>query len=221
MQMTRVQACIFDMDGVLLDSERLLRDIVLSVSHEFGHTIPNDVYLACVGRNERDTRRILEERVSPVFPHEDIVRIVNERVTALLTSDGWPLKPGVVAALEQIVAKGLRLCVATSTALPLAHGRLVSADIRHYFEHISGGDEVARGKPAPDIFLLAASRLKLPPANCVVIEDSEYGAQGALEAGMQCMMVPDLKTPPDWIRPKLCGVFDDLISATEHITKVS
>jgi len=209
------------MDGVLLDSERLLRDIVLAVSQGFGHTIPDDVYLACVGRNERDTRRILEERVSPHFPHDDVVRLVNERVTALLATNGWPLKPGVVEALEQIVAKGLRLCVATSTAQTLAHGRLVSADIRHYFEHISGGDEVERGKPAPDIFLLAASRLKLPPAACVVIEDSEYGAQAALEAGMQCVMVPDLKTPPDWIRPKLRGVFDDLVGATQHITKVA
>lgn len=216
--MKPVQACIFDMDGVLLDSERFLRGIVLSVSQECGHTIPDDVYLECVGRNERDTRRILKERVSPNFPHDDVVRLVSERATALLTTDGWPLKPGVVEALGHIVAKGLRLCVATSTAQTLAHGRLVSANIRHYFEHISGGAEVERGKPSPDIFLLAASRLKLPPAACVVIEDSEYGAQAALEAGMQCVMVPDLKTPPDWIRPRLLGVFENLRTATNHIT---
>ena len=111
------------------------------------------------------------------------------------------------------------MCVATSTAQSSADSRLTSAKIRNYFEHISGGDEVSRGKPAPDIFLLAASRLNLSPEECVVIEDSEYGAQAALEAGMQCLMVPDLKTPPDWIRPLLAGVFDDLVSAADHITE--
>lgn len=212
-----VQACIFDMDGVLLDSERFLRDIVVSVSEELGYTISDEVYLACVGRNERDVRTILEERVSKDFPHDEVITRVHARAEALLTSDGWPLKPGVVEALQTIVDKDLRLCVATSTAQALAHERLTSANIRHFFEHISGGDEVARGKPAPDIFLLAASRLKLPPADCVVIEDSEYGAQGAITARMQCVMVPDLKIPPEWIRPQLLGVFDDLESATHHI----
>lgn len=221
MQMAPVQACIFDMDGVLLDSERFLRDIVISVSEELGYTINDEVYLACVGRNERDVRTILEERVSPNFPHDEVLQQVNARVEALLASDGWPLKPGVVEALQRIVDKDLRLCVATSTAQLLAHERLLSANIRHFFEHISGGDEVPRGKPAPDIFLLAASRLKLPPVNCVVIEDSEYGAQGAIAAGMQCVMVPDLKTPPEWIRPQLRGVFNDLASATSHITSGS
>jgi HAD superfamily hydrolase (TIGR01509 family) len=218
MQMTPIQACIFDMDGVLLDSERFLREIVLSVSKELGYTISDEVYLACVGRNERDVRTILEKRVSRDFPHDEVLNRVNRRVESALASDGWPLKPGVVEALQKILDNDLRLCVATSTAQPLAHERLTSANIRHFFEHISGGDEVARGKPDPEIFLLAAERLKLPPAECIVIEDSEYGAQGALTAGMQCVMVPDLKIPPEWIRPQLRGVFDDLESATSHIT---
>lgn len=214
------QACIFDMDGVLLDSERFLRDIIISVSEDLGYTISDEVYLACVGTNEHDTRRILEERVSPDFPHEEVGRRVSDQVRSRLASTGWPLKPGIMEALESITSIGIRLCVATSTARPLAEERLQSANIKHYFEHISGGDEVERGKPAPDIFLLAASRLKLPPTSCTVIEDSEYGAQGALEAGMRCIMIPDLKTPPDWLRPQLHGIFDDIQSAAKHIVRV-
>ncbi|MFN4895545.1 MAG: HAD family hydrolase [Pseudomonadota bacterium] len=215
--MKPLQACIFDMDGVLLDSERFQRDLVISASQELGYDIPNDVYLACVGRNERDTRQIFEERISSTFPHQVVSERVDARIAALIANDGWPLKPGVVGVLENLKAKGLRLCVATSTAKPRAQDRLVSAKIRHFFEHISGGDEVSNGKPAPDLFLLAAGRLKLAPSDCLVIEDSEYGAQAALAAGMGCVMVPDLKTPPDWIRPKLEGVFENLVSAASYI----
>jgi beta-phosphoglucomutase-like phosphatase (HAD superfamily) len=215
--MNELGAVIFDMDGVLLDSERLIRSVVMRISAELGHPIPDDVYLACVGRNARDTRRLLEEHISPAYPHVEVERRVDVEIASFLGDAGWPLRPSVMPALEKLVSRGVRRCVATSTARTRAQGRLQSANILHFFEHVSGGDEVSRGKPAPDLFLLAAERLAVPPAACVVIEDSEYGAQAALDAGMRCVMVPDLKTPPDAIRKRIHGVFDDILLAVQSV----
>lgn len=215
--MTSIDAIIFDMDGVLLDSERIIRDVVCCVSSELGYPIPDDIYLMCVGRNARDVRQLLDECISPHFPHEEVYERADVDLQKIVSKGGWPLRPQVRAALDQLSARGIRRCVATSTARIRAHDRLRSADILHYFEHVSGGDEVSRGKPAPDIFLLAAERLAIAPCNCVVIEDSEYGAQAALEAGMRCVMVPDLKTPPETIRNRVDGVFGDILMAVESV----
>jgi HAD superfamily hydrolase (TIGR01509 family) len=216
-----IQACIFDMDGLLIDSERPLRDVYQAVAEQLGFPITNDIYLLCVGRNEPDTRAIIKEHVSRDFPFEQIAELARARLSTLLADTGWPLKPGATVALERVIEIGLRRCVATSTARALAENRLVSAKIRHYFESITCGDEVTRGKPAPDIFLLAAKRLELPPERCIVLEDSEYGARAALEAGMRCVMVPDLKTPPESLRPQIDGIFDDLVGAVTYIQGIS
>jgi len=210
-------AVIFDMDGVLLDSERLIRSQILRISAELGYQIADDVYLACVGRNARDVQQLFEEHVDPAYPYAEVFRRVDAALAHLLGDAGWPLRPSVLPALEMLVSHGVRRCVATSTARTRAQQRLQSARLLHFFEHVSGGDEVSRGKPAPDLFLLAAERLGVPPAACVVIEDSEYGAQGALEAGMRCVMVPDLKTPTDSIRKRVHGVFDDILLAVQSV----
>jgi beta-phosphoglucomutase-like phosphatase (HAD superfamily) len=94
-------------------------------------------------------------------------------------------------------------------------------NLARYFEHISSGDEVSKGKPDPELFLLAASRLAVDPKDCVVIEDSEYGAQAALSAGMSCLIVPDLKIPPEWLIPKVSGVFAGMDEAIDWILRRS
>jgi beta-phosphoglucomutase-like phosphatase (HAD superfamily) len=216
-----LQACIFDMDGVLIDSEGLIRDLFIAAGAQLGYSISNEVYLMCVGRNRQDSEEIIKEHVSHDFPHDQARAIVDAKLSSLLSSTGWPLKAGVAESLNQIVTWGLRRCVATSTARHLAEQRLESAKIRHYFESITCGDEVTRGKPAPDIFILAAKRLELLPEQCIVLEDSEYGARAALEAGMRCVMVPDLKTPPESLRQQLDGIFDDLAGAVRYIQGIS
>jgi HAD superfamily hydrolase (TIGR01509 family) len=205
------------MDGVLIDSEGLIRDLFIAAGAQLGYSISNEVYLMCVGRNTRDSRSIIEDHVCRDFPHEQVREIVDAQLSSRLSKTGWPLKAGVAESLNHIVTSGLRSCVATSTARTRAEQRLESAKIRHYFESITCGDEVPRGKPAPDIFLLAAKRLELPPERCIVIEDSEYGARAALEAGMRCVMVPDLKIPPDSLRPQIDGIFDNLAGAVRYI----
>jgi len=213
--MPQFKACIFDMDGVLLDSERIVRDVFTRVCAEFGFVVSPEVYLKCIGRNSRDTRAIMSEHLGTEFPYEEIKLKVRNLISKQITISGWPLKPGVIESLENLRKNGIRCCVATSTEQNEARNRL--RELMGYFEHISSGDEVSRGKPDPELFLLAASRLAIAPEDCVVIEDSEYGAQGALGAGMKVVIVPDLKTPPDWLVPKASGVFSSVDLAVRWV----
>jgi HAD superfamily hydrolase (TIGR01509 family) len=217
--MPQFKACIFDMDGVLLDSERIIRDIFTQVSTESGFVVSPEVYLKCVGRNSRDTRDIMSEHLGSDFPYEEIKLKVRDLISKQITISGWPLKPGVIDGLDALRENQIRCCVATSTEQNEARKRLQK--LLHYFEHISSGDEVSKGKPDPELFLLAASRLAVDPKDCVVIEDSEYGAQAALSAGMSCLIVPDLKIPPEWLIPKVSGVFAGMDGALDWILRCS
>lgn len=217
--MPQFKACIFDMDGVLLDSERIIRDVFTRVSTEFGFVVSSEVYLKCVGRNSRDTRAIMSEHLGSDFPYEEIKLKLRDLISKQITTSGWPLKPGVIEGLEDLRKNQIRCCVATSTEQNEARKRL--QNLVRYFEHISSGDEVSKGKPDPELFLLAASRLAIDPKHCVVIEDSEYGAQAALSAGMSCLIVPDLKIPPEWLIPKVSGVFAGMDEAIDWILRRS
>ena len=203
------------MDGVLLDSERIIKDEFTAACHSLGYQISDDIYLASIGRDQPTTREIFKSMVDPLFPYELIAAQVRRNIQYKLEGSGWPLKPRVLDALNFATMRQIRRVVATSTAKSVALARLSSAKIDHHFECITGGDEVTQGKPAPDIFLLAAKRLEVSPHHCLVIEDSEHGARAALAAGMTCVMVPDLKQPPEDIRTKVLGVFYDISTAIE------
>lgn len=215
--MENVQAIIFDMDGVLIDSERLIRDAFLKTSLELGFEVADQIYLRMVGRNYRDCRQIMLDNVHPNFPWEEIFPRVKGIVVDFTASTGWPLRPGVVESLRLVREREMPMVVATSTSRVDAHARLVSAKIRDFFEEVSGGDEVERGKPSPDLFQLAARRLGIAPQNCVVIEDSEYGIQAAVEAGIPSILVPDLKSPSAETSAKTLGVYSNISEAVRHV----
>ncbi len=205
----RLDAVIFDMDGVLLDSERIVRDAFLLIAAQHGFQISDEIDLSMVGRNSHDSRKIISERISPDFPwlavEESMTLAIKERI-----NDIWPLKPGALEILHFLKTAGVRLAVGTSTAAPQARKRLASAGILDFFRTVTGGDEVTRGKPEPDIFHLAAERLKVNPEHCLVIEDSHYGVAAARAAGMSCALIPDLKIPADETRQLAWKVFDSL-----------
>lgn len=201
------QAIIFDMDGVILDSERIICDAWKSSALECGHPIEHTGYLRAVGRNGRDAQAILIEELGADFPFERVGKSAHAKVTAQVGQNGWPLKPGITRLFEMLAAVRMPLAVATSTRVREAEARLVSAGVRQYFRSVSGGDEVAHGKPAPDIFLLAAQRLGVPPRDCIVIEDSMYGVHGAHAAGMRAVLIPDLKQPDAAERDSVFQIF--------------
>jgi len=191
----RPGAVIFDMDGLMLDTERLApaawSDAARAVGVEFDMTLLPSM----VGRNFRDCNALIVERHGEAYPTAELMRAWHVAYDAIVARDGIGLKPGLVELLDWLEREDIDKAVATSTRRDRAQAKLAQTGLLHRFTALVGGDEIARGKPAPDIFLLAAERLSRPPQDCVVLEDSEPGVRAALAAGMTPIMVPDLHPP--------------------------
>ena len=188
-------AAVFDMDGLLLDSERPIRNAWFQVARQAGVALSDAVYLDAVGRNWADTRATISRLFGDELAFERAQASVDKMLSDRYGVQGYALKDGVIELLAALRKRGVPCCVASSTKAAEVRRRLEQACISGYFHAIAGGDEVARGKPHPDLFVLAARRLGVNPGRCLVFEDSEYGAWGAVAAGMSAVIVPDLKTP--------------------------
>lgn len=184
-----VRALIFDMDGVLVDSEplHLLAYQELFSVHAIEYTeAHNQEFLGC---KDIAMAEILVERWTLPFSPEQLVQNKETILARLLRSDAQ-MRPGVTKLLEEARALNIPCAVASSATLPTIQLVVDVLGIRQYFHHLSSGDEVEHGKPAPDVFLLAAKRLGVPPEHCLVIEDTFNGIKAAKAAGMFCIAIP-------------------------------
>jgi HAD superfamily hydrolase (TIGR01509 family) len=206
----RFSAAVFDMDGLLLDSERPIRDAWLRLSAAAGTPLTEADYLLTVGRNRADSLAVLTDKLGS----RERALAMYEQVDASLPPFG--LMSGARELLQALRQAGVPCAVASSTRHAEVLRRLDTAGLREFFGPIHGGDQVARGKPHPDLFELAAASLGIHPASALVFEDSSYGAQGALTAGMGVVLVPDLKAPDPAIAPR-CLVLGSLDAALPHL----
>lgn len=190
-----IQAVIFDMDGLMLDTERLAQRAWQEAAQAWDYDLPDHVFLAAVGRTAADTGAIFAEDYGEGFPFEEMYARKQDLLHAMIYNDGIPTMPGLFELLDFIDTVGLAKAVATSTARALAEVKLAQAELRPRFEVVICGDEVTHGKPAPDIFLAAAQGLQIPPQHCMVLEDSDAGVRAAHAAGMMPVWIPDLKAP--------------------------
>ena len=189
----RPEAVVFDMDGLMLDSERAINDCMARASRELGHDLPDSLWLQMIGGGEGLCRRLLAERIG-----DDATLVLLARTEALydvVADAGIDHRPGIVDLLDWLVARGIPRAVATSTRRPLAMRKLAAAGLLPYFDAVCTSSDVAAPKPAPDVYLLAASKLGVEPARCLVLEDSPTGVLAALAAGMTPVQVPDMLEP--------------------------
>jgi HAD superfamily hydrolase (TIGR01509 family) len=187
----KVRAVVFDMDGLLFDTEVLYRDVVIATAREGGHDMPLDFYLSTIGTPLQGTREIFERHYGAGFDFDDFWGKTTQRFVAEVETQ-LRLKAGVVELLDLLDELALPRAIATSSHHEHAQHHLTAFDLTHRFHAVVAHGDYARGKPHPEPFLTAAARLGVEPAHCLALEDSWHGVRAASSAGMMTIMVPDL-----------------------------
>jgi HAD superfamily hydrolase (TIGR01509 family) len=186
-------AIIFDMDGVLVDSEPLGLLAMQQVMARHGVSYTEKDNSEFLGRTTLEECRILKSKHRLEPDERDLTNEYVEILVGLIRDRPRPM-PGVPAVLGELSAAGYRMALASSAEPRVIAENVRSLDLARFFEAIVSGTEVARGKPAPDVFAETARRLQLPPAACLVVEDSRNGLLAAKAAGMACAVIPCAST---------------------------
>jgi HAD superfamily hydrolase (TIGR01509 family) len=205
----RPTAIIFDMDGLLFDTEKLYQEAILAAATEVGCELTTASFLRMVGTPWHVTRSRLIDENGATFPIEEL-RAAWIRHFDAIVSTRLSLKPGVAELLDTLDELRLPRAIATSSSHKTAQHHLAAHDLVERFHEIVAHGDYATGKPAPDPYLEAAERLGVEPLFCLALEDSHNGVRSASSAGMMTIMVPDLLQPTDEIRGLCTFVLDDL-----------
>lgn len=187
-------AIIFDMDGVLLDTEPLYKKAMHQACADLGYDMPEELHNAQIGIPGDVGLQMTQDYFGPDFP-ADLYTDYTRKTMKILTAKDVPLKPGVIELLFELNTRNIPCAVATSTARPTAPERLKRAGILNKFNAIVTRSDITNGKPHPEPFLTAAERIGVDPTTCVALEDSHNGIRSAHGAGMMAIMVPDLLKP--------------------------
>lgn len=214
-----IDAVVFDMDGLLIDSELITFQLYKEVCSKYGNSFDMAYYATLLGRNAAHIESSLAKYLGSSNKAVDVMKEVHESIETRIKESGIPLKKGVKELLEFLKGYGIKMAVATSSSRSRAVAVLGKCDLLDFFEVIVCGDEVKQSKPDPEIFLKAVEAVGGKPSNTIVIEDSESGIIGAHQGGMKCINVPDLKAPSDIVIEKADYIAEDLIDVMTYIYK--
>ena len=187
---------ILDMDGLMLDTERLELDLYVKISGKMGWPTPETMLRKTVGMGDAECVEFYKNQYGAGYPFEEIWTAVLEEETMYGNKNGLPRKKGLLVLLDKIKDLGLPAAVATSTKTPRARWKLERAGILDRFNALACGEEIKNGKPAPDIFILAAKKIGIEPQHCIGFEDSAAGLEGLSKAGIRSVFIMDLSKPP-------------------------
>lgn len=194
-QSPTIHAAIFDMDGLMLDSERMALDCWREAAQAVGASITEEAIMGMVGMHINRTIAWLHSQFGEDYPAQAMHAACHKVYMRRTHEAAIPLRPGILEMLDFLEAHQIPKAVATSTTRDLALHHLEKAGLLSRFLFVIGGDEITHPKPAPDIYQAALTRLNQPAHACIVFEDSDFGAQAAHSAGCQLIVVPDLRPP--------------------------
>ena len=207
--LSNIKAIIFDMDGVILDSETISDITWEKAAEEKGLIADNEILNACRGTNKNDTITILKKYYGSDFDSESFLERTSQLFHEIEEKDGIPLMPYAKEILEYLKPR-YRLALASSTRGPTVERQLRTAGVIDFFETRTTGEMVEHSKPNPEIYLMACKSIGVEPGECAAIEDSLNGIKSAYAAGLKPIMVIDKIKPTDGIKKMCVNIFDSL-----------
>lgn len=214
-----IKGIIFDMDGLMFDTERLAAKAWAFAGKQMGLDITEAMAIKTLGLNTEDTNRVLSKEVGKAFDLSAARKIRADYVTSYIEDNGLPIKTGLIELLDYLNENHYKITVATSSEREVARYNFDKAGISKYFSQIVCGDMIERGKPEPDIYLRASEIIGVTPDECLALEDSPMGILSAYRAGMNPVMIPDLLQPDERINRLLYAKLTTLLDVIKLISE--
>jgi len=197
LELKNFDAAIFDMDGLLIDSEPLWQDAEIEVYRPFGVPVTRELCRQTAGRRIDEVLTLWHKKFDWDGPSvEEMAERVLTEVTKSIIADGRAL-PGAMDAVRKLKQRGLKTAIASSSPMPLIRAVVDRFVLGHWLDVLHSGIDETRGKPAPDVFLTTAGKLGVDPARCLVVEDAPAGVAAGRAAGMRVIAVPSVFEPDD------------------------
>lgn len=212
-----IRHIIFDMDGTLIDSERMIIDKWKAIAREFHIPDIEGTLMQCIGINSHETEALFHRIYGTDFPYRKYTHMVSQRFHEEINRNGLPVKPGTYQLFQFLRENHYRIGLASSTREAVVREEMEGIGLLSFFDVIVGGDMVSHSKPHPEIYLTAAQMLNVPPEQCYAVEDSPNGIRSAYQAGMYTLMVPDLIAPDQALKPMIFRQFHDLLEIQDFL----
>ncbi|MBP3191775.1 HAD family hydrolase [Natronogracilivirga saccharolytica] len=220
MSKTVIEAVIFDMDGLMIDTEPMYKTALQETARQFGYEMEDAFFYQLVGLPNTACKKVIAGKMGPGFPLDEFWAWWPGIWKTEARKNGIDKKSGLDEFLSWLSGTGLPAAVATSSTRKQASFSLEAAGVDYPFEHIVTGDDVKHGKPEPDIYIETAERLGVPARNCAALEDSENGVRAASSAGMLTIMIPDLKQPGPEVRNEADYILNSLHEARDILSEL-
>ncbi len=212
-----IKAIIFDMDGLMIDSERVTFECYQEILKGMNLTMDEEFYKTLLGKPLKGIYQRFYDVYGNDFPIEDVIKDVHALMAKRFETEGVPIKTGLKSLLEYLKENNYKTIVATSSNRDRVDTILSQAQITDYFDDSICGDEVTKGKPNPEVFLKSCQKLGVNVDEAIVLEDSEAGVQASYDAGIKVICIPDMKYPEKQYEEKTFKILKDLNGVTEYL----
>lgn len=212
-----IKAVIFDMDGLMIDSERVTFECYQEILKGMNLTMDEEFYKTLLGKPLKGIYQRFYDVYGNDFPIEDVIKDVHTLMAQRFETEGVPVKTGLKSLLEYLKINNYKTIVATSSNRDRVDTILAQAQITDYFDDSICGDEVTKGKPNPEVFLKSCQKLGVSVDEAIVLEDSEAGIQASYDAGIKVICIPDMKYPEKQYEEKTFKILKDLNDVTNYL----
>lgn len=212
-----ISGLIFDMDGVIFDTEKMLAHFWHIASLEKGFDMKIEHSIAIRSTSPAEAERILQSCFGKEFDYYSIRQRRRQLMNDYIEKNGLPVKKGVVKILDMAKKRNLKISIATATDIERTKWYLEKENLIDYFDTVATTQMVEKGKPYPDIYQYACTSIGLSPLRCVAFEDSDNGVKSAFSAGCKVIMIPDLTNPDEKIKDMIYSIQENLSDASDFI----